>query len=92
MTPLFEPGQVLATPGAIEALKAANVTASTLLNRHLSGDYGNVCEEDRQANDRGIKSGDRILSSYPITADGVKVWVLTEADRSVTTFLLPEEY
>jgi hypothetical protein len=61
------------------------------LQRHARGDWGDVCDEDKQANDRALKNGDeRILSAYSIT--GKKIWIITEWDRSVTTVLFPEEY
>ncbi len=85
---LFEPGQVVATPGALEAMQANSCMSLDLLVRHLSGDWG---AGDADANRQALEHGDRILSSYPL-ADGTKIWLITEADRSVTTFLLPEEY
>ncbi len=88
---LFEPGQVVATPGAIEAMQANRCMSLDLLVRHLSGDWGDVVKEDADANQSALEYGDRILSSY-LLADGTKIWLITEADRSVTTFLLPEEY
>lgn len=60
------------------------------LNRHVSGDWGSVCEEDKAENDRALESGDRILSAYE-TSHG-KIWIITEWDRSVTTILFPSEY
>lgn len=60
------------------------------LNRHISGDWGSVCEEDKAENDRALESGDRILSAYE-TSHG-KIWIITEWDRSVTTILFPSEY
>jgi hypothetical protein len=63
---------------------------SVLLTRHCSGDWGNVCKEDRQANDDALNSGERLLSSYEVF--GVKVWIITEWDRSYTTILMPSEY
>lgn len=87
----FQPGQIVATPGALDALKAAGEDALDYLERHLSGDWGDVCEEDRQENELSLKNGWRILSAYTLK-NGVKFWIITEADRSSTTFLLPEEY
>jgi hypothetical protein len=89
--PLFRLGQVVATPGALESLKAANQDPLELLARHVVGDWGDLCEEDRQENDLSVERGFRILSAYTLTT-GVKVWVITEADRSATTILLPDEY
>lgn len=88
--PLFQLGECVATPGALEALQAAGQSAE-FLSRHATGDWGDVCEEDRQANDDALKYGARLLSSYK-TNQGVKLWVITEADRSSTCILLPEEY
>ncbi len=88
---LFEPGQVVATPGALEAMQANNCMSLDLLMRHLAGDWGVVPKQDANANQSALEHGERILSSYPL-ADGTKIWLITEADRSVTTFLLPEEY
>ena len=88
---LFSPGRVVATPGALQALAANNILSLDLLSRHLIGDFGEVPEEDAAANREALKDGSRILSSYPL-ADGARVWIITEADRSSTTFLLPEEY
>jgi len=88
---LFPLGQVVATPGALEALEHSAINAADLLKRHLSGDWGNVPPEDAEENLRSIENGWRILSSYPIN-DDQNLWIITEADRSVTTLLLPEEY
>ncbi len=89
--PLFSLGQIVATPGAIEAMNEHNCLPSLLLDKHLSGDWGSVCEEDAATNDEAVKFGDRILSSYRI-AEHVRIWIITEWDRSVTTLLLPSEY
>ena len=86
---LFKPGQIVATPGALE-LKEQGVNLLSYLFRHLSGDWGELCKEDKQENEFSLKNGFRILSAY-MTPLG-KLWIITEADRSVTTFLLPEEY
>ncbi len=87
---LFELGQVVATPGALEVLDKQAVNASTLLERHQSGDWGAVPEDDAQQNLLSVTNGNRILSSYPVGED--RIWIITEADRSSTTLLLPEEY
>ena len=89
--PRFPLGQVVATPGALEALTAAGQTPAELLGRHSKGDWGDLCEEDKAENELSLKAGFRILSSYALKT-GVLVWVITEADRSATTLLLPEEY
>ena len=87
----FPLGRLAATPGALEALAASGQTAEFFLARHASGDYGDVNEEDRQSNDEALIHGDRLLSAYR-TLKGVKLWIITEADRSSTVLLLPEEY
>lgn len=87
----FSLGRIVATPGAIHAMSDAGVAPSALLNRHVVGDWGDVCPADAKQNDRAVRVGERLLSAYKITPD-VTVWVITEWDRSCTTFLLPEEY
>ncbi len=89
--PRFELGQVVATPGALDALQAAGQTAMELLQRHIVLDQGELDEEDQQANEEAVANGERILSSY-LLRDGTKLWVITEADRSSTCLLLPDEY
>ena len=86
---LFEPGQVVATPGAL-TLAEQGVNLLAYLVRHLSGDWGDLCQEDKQENTFSVKNGFRILSAYNTRLG--KLWVITEADRSATTFLLPSEY
>jgi len=88
---LFNLGQVVATPGALQALEDSEQTAIEFLNRHVSGDWGELDPEDRKENEFSLKEGFRILSAY-ILKTGQKIWIITEADRSVTTLLLPEEY
>lgn len=87
----FELGQIVATPAALEALNIAQQTPGEFLQRHLRGDWGIVDEHDRQENEDGAANGFRILSAY-ILSTGEKIWIITEADRSVTTILLPGEY
>lgn len=82
-------GKTVITPDALERIGTACVMHALL--RHSWGDWGEVDEHDRQANEAALKDGTRLLSVYH-TPDGVKFWVITEADRSVTTILLPEEY
>jgi predicted acetyltransferase len=89
--PLFELGQTVATPGAIEALQQAGISAASLLRRHQCGDWGDLEDEDLSENKRALNQWARIFSSYQIT-EATKIWVITEADRSVTTVLLPEDY
>ena len=88
---LFPLGQIVATPGALEALDHAAINVADLIKRHQSGDWGNVPPSDAEENLRSIENGWRILSSYTISEDQ-NLWIITEADRSVTTLLLPEEY
>jgi hypothetical protein len=88
---LFPLGQVVATPGALEALEEAGQTVFEFLQRHQTGDWGTVPEEDKVENDFSVTRYLRILSAYELNT-GVKIWLITEADRSVTTFLLPAEY
>lgn len=90
-SPLFSPGKIVATPGAIEAMNKHNCLPETLLQKHLFGDWGSVDAEDAASNDAAVKCGDRILSSYRIS-ETVRIWLITEWDRSVTTILLPSEY
>jgi hypothetical protein len=87
----LELGQVLATPGAIRSLEAAGERALTFLARHEAGDWGEVGTEDWQENELSVREGFRILSAYTLST-GTKIWIITEADRSATTILLPEEY
>ncbi len=89
--PLFTLGQVVGTPGAIQALEQAGQDPLALLTRHLGGDWGELDEEDKAENDFSVKHNLRILSAYTLET-GVKIWVITESDRSATTFLLPSEY
>ena len=87
----FEPGQIVATPGALEALRASGGDPLVYLIRHITGDWGEVNEHDSFENELSLQNGWRILSCYRLSS-GVRIWLITEADRSVTTFLLPEEY
>jgi hypothetical protein len=88
--PLFPLGQIVATPGELNALVKAGQDPGELLERHQSGDWGDVPREDARENGRSVRHGWRILSSYPIGSS--RVWILTEADRSSTCLLLPEGY
>ena len=87
----FPLGQTTATPGALEAMKESGQTPEFFLARHAAGDWGDVDGEDQRLNDEALVHGDRLLSVYR-TLKGVRLYVITEADRSVTTFLLPDEY
>lgn len=91
MAALFYLGQVLATPGVLEAAAKANDDLLTYLARHAAGDWGTVDKHDSRANDQALKVGARLLSAY-LLKDGTKVWVITESDRSATMVLLPDEY
>jgi hypothetical protein len=87
----FPLGRVVATPGALRVLEEANQNAFEFLAKHQAGDWGELCEEDIRENEFSVLNGFRILSAYR-TRNDVKIWVITEADRSATTLLLPEEY
>jgi hypothetical protein len=87
----FDIGQTVATPGALTALEEAGQGGQEFLSRHIAGDWGEVCEDDRQENELSLREGFRLMSIYTLKT-GVKLWVITEADRSVTTLLLPDEY
>ena len=89
--PRFSLGQVVATPGAMEALEEAKQRPDEFLRRHVAGDWGDVDAHDRKENENSVEGGFRILSAYA-TAKGTKLWIITEADRSSTCLLLPEEY
>jgi hypothetical protein len=89
--PLFSLGQIVATPGALAALEKAGQQPQEFLARHVCGQWGDLCEEDRRENQFSLERGFRLLSSYRTNADE-KIWIITESDRSVTTILLPDEY
>jgi hypothetical protein len=83
-------GRVVATPGALRVLSEIGEDPFDLLARHALGDWGELCAFDRRQNEIALRDGYRVLSSYDVLED--RVWVITEADRSITTILLPEEY
>lgn len=89
--PLFELGLEVSTPGAMQELSKAGVRLMELLRRHRSGDWGDLSQDDKEENELALKEGFRILSAYKLPT-GQKLWVITEADRSVTTILKPDEY
>jgi hypothetical protein len=91
MCPLFPLGQIVATPGALAALERANQSPAVFLARHAGGDWGELEPTDVAENEYSVAHGFRLLSSYTTTT-GEKLWITTEADRSATTLLLPEEY
>jgi hypothetical protein len=89
--PLFPLGQMVMTRGAIAVLQESNELVTKFLWKHQTGDWGEVCEDDKKQNDEDLKNGNRLLSSYKTQTQKV-IWVITEWDRSVTTVLLPSEY
>jgi hypothetical protein len=87
----FSLGRVVATPGALDAFARGEEQYLPLLMRHARGDWGEVCQEDADANDQALAHGGRLFSAYRLR-DTTKVWIITEADRSSTCILLPDEY
>lgn len=97
--PLFPIGSVVATPASLKAMAHIGIQPLSLLHRHVCGDWGDIDPEDRQTNIAALAHGSRLMSSYKLPAgpeahagEAITVWLITEADRSVTTFLLPSEY
>src|ERR1700691_4336538 len=93
----FSLGQILASPGALGACSHEHLL--NCLRRHTSGDWGSIGQEGRATNDEAVTNGGRLLSAYPIDpgkpCQGYGkncLWIITEADRSATIFLLPDEY
>ena len=90
--PRFSPGQVVMTTGVDGLVRQGRLNPVPYLRRHLDGDWGDLSDDDWRLNDAALKSGeDRLFSSYQVTRD-LKLWIITEWDRSVTTLLLPSEY
>ena len=94
--PKFNLGQIVATPGALEALEESGQTPQFFLEKHQCGDWGEVCQEDKQLNDQSLMDGSRLLSAYR-TLLGERIWIITEAaddqgHRVATTLLRPDEY
>lgn len=89
--PLFRLGILLITPGAILALVEANQSALAFLMRHAYADWGELEQEDKQANDIALSDGGRLFSAYTLST-GQRLWIITEANRSATTLLIPMEY
>lgn len=87
----FSLGSVVATPGVLEAFRTSGDDPMAYLVRHVAGDWGEVNTEDWLANEQSLLCELRLLSVYTMS-NGTKFWIITEADRSATTFLLPEEY
>jgi len=88
LLPRFPLGRIVATPGVLRALEQVNQSPFEFLERHQAGDCGELCEEDKRENEFSVHNGFRILSAYR-TRNDVKIWVITEADRSVTTSFFP---
>jgi len=89
----FDIGKVVMTQGVASLIAEERIPPGFIhqcLQKHQRGDWGDICEEDRELNDRAVQDGSRILSSYK--KDDITVWIITEWDRSVTTALLPIEY
>lgn len=86
--PRFPLGRLLITPGAQDAFSREEVLSA--VSRHQRGDWGTLCKEDCQVNEEALKTGERLFSAYRYHAK--KLWIITEADRSATTILLPDEY
>lgn len=86
----FSLGEIVTTPAAAECLAPGDIRRA--LDRHARCDWGDVDEHDWQANTESVEHGGRILSAYHADANGERFWVITEADRSVTTVLFPNEY
>ncbi len=91
MKPKFSLGQLVATPSARAAFERSGDTPACFIRRHVQGDWGELCADDIRENLFSLHNGLRLLSAYRLK-DGTKIWIITEADRSVTTVLLPEEY
>jgi hypothetical protein len=87
----FDAGRIVSTPGALRAMEEAGVNPASLLARHLAGDWGELDPEDVRENEFFLANGFRLLSAYRLS-NGTKIWIITEADRSSTCLLLPEEY
>jgi hypothetical protein len=87
----FDPGRIVATPGALAAIEASGEEPLAFLLRHVQGDWGELSREDIAENELSLREGFRLLSAYTLR-DGTKIWFITEADRSSTTILLPSDY
>jgi hypothetical protein len=86
---VFRLGRIVATPNALRSLTPDDSLLG--IQRHQAGDWGNLTDDDRAANDRALAQGGRILSAYQAT-NGTRFWLITEADRSITTILLPKDH
>jgi|SRR5690606_41964899 len=88
---LFPAGDIVMTQGVSALIQRGEVNPSPYLQRHLAGDWGDLCDEDRRTNDDALEQGDRLFSSYQVTP-ALTIWIITDWHRSVTTLLLPDEY
>jgi hypothetical protein len=88
---LFPLGDLVATPGALKVLEKNRILPLRLISRHMKGDWGDVPPDDAAANTDALHNGARLLSNYTLP-DRARIWIITEADRSATTLLLPDEY
>lgn len=86
----FPPGDIVATPNAMRKINPEYAMGA--LAQHLQGKWGTVCPEDAKSNDDALKHGGRLLSVYPLPDEAGDFWIITEADYSVTTILMPEDY
>ena len=91
MAAKFEPGVMVATAGALQTILRVGKAPDEYITRHVAGDWGDLTDADKEENERALEQGTRLLSAYHLP-DGTKIWIITEADRSSTTVLLPEEY
>src|SRR5690606_20282832 len=90
---LFETGRLVMTRAVSDLVERGVLDPSLYLRRHIAGDWGELCDEDRQTNQQALRHGDRLLSSYDLNSDEEpRLWIITEADRSVTTLPLPSDY
>ncbi len=90
--PRFNLGRLVATPGALRLLDQHQINPFSLVARHATGEFGELCADDLRENERAVEEGLRVFSSYELAGTDDKVWCITEWDRSVTTLLLPSEY
>lgn len=86
---VFRLGRIVTTPNALESITQEDILLA--IQRHQAGDWGNLTDDNRAANDRALVQGTRILSAYN-ASNGTRFWIITEGDRTVTTVLLPEDY
>jgi hypothetical protein len=92
VSPRFPLGRVVATPGAISTIERLGISAASLLERHVSGDWGDLDDDDKRENEYSVTRRLRLLSAYGPEGSDERLWIITEADRSVTTILRPEDY